>query len=522
MAPRLRAVHADITTLAADAIVNAANSSLLGGGGVDGAIHRAAGPQLLAECRALGGCPTGQARITGGYRLPARYVIHTVGPVWRGGGHDEPALLAACYRNSLALAEAHGCACVAFPSISTGVYGYPPELAAPLAVATVAAFPARRVREVVFCCLGRRPAALRGAAGLSSRQRQFLAAEHRHVRHAVGTDPAAVHALGVEREGDAAVGAQRDGAAIAAGGGDVAVDHRLGSAGQRLSGQAHARADFVRGGGADVELAPAGARHRAACVGPGAGTDDRRIADAAVALVGHPAGGGAGGQPALRVQGQRADRAEVGLARQFQQRAGRLRPGFLRQRLLQLLPAFLGTEVRRVDQFEALLGRKRFGTVADHHHVLRAVHHRPGERDRVAHPVHAGNRAGLAAGTVHQRGVQFVAAVMVEHGATAGVELRCILEDADRGGHRVHRRLAGLQLRVPGAQRRGQRLACFGFLGRRQAGAFDAGAAVDHQQRRVERDQHAVAHRVAALRVRTLDPARRQVQHRPGAGEHGF
>ncbi|MBO9716240.1 MAG: O-acetyl-ADP-ribose deacetylase [Pseudoxanthomonas sp.] len=152
LSPSLRALQADITTLAVDAIVNAANSSLLGGGGVDGAIHRAAGPLLLAECRSLGGCPTGQARITSGYRLPARHVIHAVGPVWRGGGHDEAALLSACYRNSLALAETHACTRIAFPSISTGVYGYPPELAAPLAVATVAAFPAQVVREVVFCC----------------------------------------------------------------------------------------------------------------------------------------------------------------------------------------------------------------------------------------------------------------------------------------------------------------------------------------------------------------------------------
>jgi O-acetyl-ADP-ribose deacetylase (regulator of RNase III) len=158
----LRALQADITTLAVDAIVNAANRSLLGGGGVDGAIHRAAGPGLLDECRKLGGCPTGEARITGGYRLAARYVIHTVGPVWQGGGMGEAALLAACYRNALALAAAHGLRSIAFPAISTGVYGYPPEPAAAIAVATVRSQlrPAERVEEVVFCCFGERDFAL--------------------------------------------------------------------------------------------------------------------------------------------------------------------------------------------------------------------------------------------------------------------------------------------------------------------------------------------------------------------------
>ena len=130
----IEVVHGDITALALDAIVNASNSSLLGGGGVDGAIHRAAGPELLASCRALGGCPTGEARITPGFRLPARWVIHTVGPVWYGGQRGEPERLAACYRNSLALAEAHHLADIAFPAISCGVYGYPPEAAAQIAV----------------------------------------------------------------------------------------------------------------------------------------------------------------------------------------------------------------------------------------------------------------------------------------------------------------------------------------------------------------------------------------------------
>jgi O-acetyl-ADP-ribose deacetylase (regulator of RNase III) len=154
---RITLIQGDITVQHVDAIVNAANTSLLGGGGVDGAIHRAAGPELPKECRTLGGCPTGEARITKGYRLPAKYVIHTPGPIWRGGGHDEDGLLANCYRNSLTLAVQHNARTIAFPSLSTGIYGFPIERASRIAVREVKTVLENdaTIEKVVFVCFSR-------------------------------------------------------------------------------------------------------------------------------------------------------------------------------------------------------------------------------------------------------------------------------------------------------------------------------------------------------------------------------
>lgn len=153
---RISVIQGDITKLDVDAITNAANEAMLGGGGVDGAIHRASGPLLLDECRKVGGCPTGEARITGGYNLPAKYIIHTVGPVWDGGGYGEPALLASCYQNVLSLAEQHEVKSIAFPCISTGVYGYPKAEACDVAVSTTLEWLGDHVlpERVIFCCFG--------------------------------------------------------------------------------------------------------------------------------------------------------------------------------------------------------------------------------------------------------------------------------------------------------------------------------------------------------------------------------
>lgn len=149
---KIEVVEGDITKLKVDAIVNAANCSLLGGGGVDGAIHRAAGRELVEACRVFGGCETGEARITPGFKLPAKFVIHTPGPIYRDGLHGEPKLLRSCYENSMKLAEENGCETVAFSAISTGVYGYPKKAATEIAVKTVREYPAQNVKKVIFCC----------------------------------------------------------------------------------------------------------------------------------------------------------------------------------------------------------------------------------------------------------------------------------------------------------------------------------------------------------------------------------
>jgi len=159
LSPMLEVIVGDITSLDIDAIVNAANPSLLGGGGVDGAIHRAAGPGLLAECRKLRGCATGEAKITSGYGLPARYIIHTVGPVWQGGASGEDDLLASCYRRSLEIARNHQLRAIAFPAISTGVYGFPAARAAAIAVKTVAAARREDFEQIIFCCFSESSAA---------------------------------------------------------------------------------------------------------------------------------------------------------------------------------------------------------------------------------------------------------------------------------------------------------------------------------------------------------------------------
>ena len=275
------------------------------------------------------------------------------------------------------------------------------------------------------------------------------------------------------------------------------------------------------GGGADVELAPAGARHRAARVGPGAGTDDRRVTDPAPALVGHAAGGGAGGQVAFAVQCQRTDRAEIGLARQLRCRIrGGLCLGLRFQCLLQLLPALFGAEPGRIDQFHALFGGEGLGAGADHHHVPGAVHHRASQLDRVPDPAHASHRPGLAAGTVHDRGVQLIAPIVGEHRAAPGVELWRILEHGHRGGDRVQRGLARLQLRMASAQRLLQRGARGRLVLGRQVRPFHSGTAMDHQQGVLHRHQHAVAHRVGALEQRLLHDTGRQMQGRAGAHAH--